>query len=66
MPVTCSGYHIILDFIILIILTELKLKEESSEMLRLKVQLCIVLQIGYFGKKTRNSLNVMKCGAGKG
>jgi len=49
MCVTCSAYRIILDFIILIILTGFKLKEESNEMLRLKSQLCSVLQIGHFG-----------------
>jgi hypothetical protein len=35
-------------------------------MLRLKAQLCGVLQIGQFGKQTGNTLNVMKCGAGEG
>ena len=64
MRVTCSVYRILLDFIIIIIL--IGLEEKSYEMLRLKAQLCRVLQIGHFGKKTRNTVNVMKSGAGEG
>jgi hypothetical protein len=42
------------------------LEEESNEMLRSKAQFCRALQIGHFGKKTRNTLNVMKSGLGEG
>jgi hypothetical protein len=42
----------------------LKFKEETSKFLRL--EFCVVLKLGHFGKRIRNTREVLKCGAGTG
>jgi len=41
----------------------LKFKDETSKLLHLKHS-CMVLKTGHFGKKIRNTLEVLKCGVG--
>jgi len=41
-------------------------KEETSESLYLEHRFCMVLKIGHFGQYSRNTLKVLKCGAGEG
>ena len=45
--------------------TGLKFKETTREMLHLKHRVLWCWNFGHFGKQTRNTLKVLKCGAGE-